>query len=561
MKRSHFFIPTQKEVPQDAEIVSHQIMIKGGYIRKTAAGIYTLLPIALKIQKKIENIIRKHMNAAGAYEIYMPVLSPAELWMETGRYQIYGKELMRIKDRHDRDFVLGPTHEEIVTDIVRKNIKSYKELPVCLYQIQTKFRDEVRPRFGIMRGREFTMKDAYSFDASPEKAVESYLKMEKAYNDIFSELELEYSEVEAQSGPIGGSTSKEFMVHASSGEDKILSCARCGYAANIEKAGAKYDNPDEPLKELAEAETRDKKSVEDVAAFMNMKPEKIIKTIIAKTEKGFRALLLRGDRELNTEKAKAALGLLEIVFATEAEIEKITKAPQGFSGPVGLEDIPVIADVSLQGLRNAAAGANKKDMHFLNVNAERDFRVEEYADIAFAKEGDACVKCGGELRSFSGIEVGHIFVLGTKYSKSMSARFLDENGKEQIYHMGCYGIGVGRTMASVIEQKYSQDKGMYWPSCIAPFDAEILVMNCKNEDAVKAGQALYEKMKAAGLDPVIDERNINAGIKFAESDLLGTPFRIVLGNRFLETGKYEVLKRKTFEKTEMTEEEVMALFG
>ncbi|MCK5600088.1 proline--tRNA ligase [bacterium] len=555
MKRSQYFIPTQKEDPQDAEIVSHKIMVRGGYIRKLAAGVYTLLPLGIKIQKKIEKIIRKHMDKIGFHEIFMPILSPSELWKESGRWDVYGKEMMRIKDRHDRDFVLGPTHEEIVTEIVRKNVKSYKELPMCLYQIQTKFRDEIRPRFGVMRGREFTMKDAYSFDATEEGAIETYTKAEKAYNNIFTDLQLEYSEVEAQSGPIGGSTSKEFMVHAKSGEDLILAC-KCGYAANVEKAAGIVENPSEDMKDMSAVDTPNVKTVEEVADFLDTPKEKIVKTILLQVKGKILGFLIRGDREINLDKLRSFFRTDDIDLALEDDIVKATDAPIGFAGPVGLKVEKLFADTSVEGMSNFVVGGNKTDTHLKNVNLERDVQVAKFIDCAYCQEGDKCPKCEELLSSFRGIEVGHIFVLGTKYSKSMNAKFLDENGKSLPFQMGCYGIGVGRTMAAVIEQKYNKENGMYWPMKIAPFHVEILPLNVKDDKVRGKAEELYKKLISMNYDVIIDDRDLNAGIKFAESDLLGVPYRVVVGRKFLESGKLELLNRSTSQKSDIDEDKL-----
>ncbi|MCD6579731.1 proline--tRNA ligase [bacterium] len=548
MRRSKYYIPTQKEIPQDAEIKSHIIMIKGGYIRKLSAGIYTLLPIAQKIMIKIANIVRKHMNNAGFSELVMPIVSPKELWEETGRYDIYGKEMMKFNDRHKREFVLGPTHEEIITDLVRKTVKSYKELPLGLYQIQTKFRDEIRPRFGIMRGREFLMKDAYSFDSTKEHAVTTYKKVEKAYNDIFSEMELEFSEVAAQSGPIGGDTSKEFMVHADVGESIILKCEKCGYVSNNEKTElVEIKNEKEVPAPMEDIETVNIKTVEAVSGFLNVNKSKIVKTILVRAADKFIAVLLRGDRDLNMDKLNNILGVDASELALEKDFVKLN-LPSGFIGPFELPIKDIYADISVKDLCNFVIGANKKDHHFKNVNIGRDINIDKYYDLSFAIEGDKCPKCGGSLDSFHGIEVGHIFILGNKYSKSMKAFFVDDAGKRQNFEMGCYGIGIGRTMASIIEQKYSKEKGMYWPLCVAPCDIDILLLNTSDEALVKVGDELYNELGKTGIDTIIDDRNINAGVKFAESDLLGAPIKIVIGRKYLENKKFEVVYRKNNEK-------------
>lgn len=542
MRLSQFFIQTLREAPAEAEVTSHILMMRAGMIKKAAAGIYSYLPMGLRVIRKVENIIRNCMNDAGAVELLMPAVQPAELWEESGRWQQYGRELLRLKDRHNRDFCVGPTHEEVVTDVVRSQIKSYRQLPVNLYQIQTKFRDEVRPRFGLMRGREFIMKDAYSFDTNDEGAQLSYEKMRKAYCNIFERCGLNYKMVDADSGAIGGSFSHEFMVLADTGEDAVISCNKCDYAANLEKAIAVKPSPIATKNEdLKEVHTPAAHTVEEVAKFFNTEASAVLKTIIARVDDNLVAVVVRGDHEVNLIKLKNYLDASVVELAGAEEIAKATGVPVGFSGPVNI-NIPVYADFAVQDMNSAVVGANKKDYHLSGAKPGRDFEPV-YGDFRDAMAGDTCPKCGGSYEITRGIEVGHIFKLGTKYSESMQAKYLDENGKQQLIAMGCYGIGVGRTAAAAIEQNHDES-GIIWPLPIAPFEVVVMALNTNDDEVVGIAESLYEELKDAGADVIIDDRNERAGVKLNDADLVGYPVRVVVGKRSASEGTVEVTMRR-----------------
>jgi len=550
MRYSNYFIPTLKEDPADAEIVSHKLMIRAGMIRKLAAGIYNYLPLGLRSLSKVEAIVREEMNRAGAIELLMPAVLPAELWEESGRWNYYGKELLRFKDRADREFCLGPTHEEIITDIVRRDISSYKQLPVNLYQIQTKFRDEIRPRFGVMRAREFMMKDAYSFDATVEGAEKSYWAMYEAYNRIFERCGLEFRAVLADTGNIGGNFSHEFMVLAPTGEDIIMSCNKCDYAANLElaeiggqKNGAQKDlNEDsDPIKEV---HTPNLKTVEEVAQFLNVKPSNLIKTMIVEVDGKPIAALVRGDHELSLTKLRKSLGAELVELATPAIIQEVTGGPIGFSGPVGL-NIRKVADISIQNMGTSVTGANKEDYHVINVDLSRDYEIKEFFDIRVASDGDKCPKCdGGTLSSTRGIEVGHVFMLGTKYSEAMNATFVDSDGKIKPFIMGCYGIGIGRTVAAAIEQKHDEN-GMIFPKSLAPFEVTVLPLKIKDEQIRSAAEQIYSELIEAGYEAIIDDRDVGPGFKFKDAELIGIPIIVAVGPRTIKDGEAEVKVRNT----------------
>lgn len=546
MIASKFFMPTLKETPADAQVPSHIYLIRAGFIRALAAGIYEYLPLGLRVLRKIENIIRKHMDEAGALEVLLPILTPATLWKETGRWDIYGKELFRLKDRKDTDFALGPTHEETITDLVRKHVRSYKDLPLNFYQIQTKFRDEARPRYGLIRGREFIMKDGYSFDVSEEDAVKTYHTMKEAYHRIFKELGLDYLMVEADVGAIGGKFSHEFVVKVPSGEARIVYCENCGYAANIEAAKFHRNKlPPQELKPLEKVHTPSISSVEDVARFLGVEKQKVVKTLIYNIdEKEFVAVLVRGDIELNETKLANILNATDIRLATSEELEKLGII-EGFVGPINL-NIKLIADESVKDLHNFVVGANEKDYHYINANIGRDFDVEGFFDLATAKEGDPCPVCHTPLKQTTGLEVGHIFLLGTKYSKAMNANFVDRDGKEKPIVMGCYGIGVSRLISAVVEQNHD-DRGIIWPENIAPFKLHVLVLNTKDEKAMNIGFEIYSKAKQLGIDTLFDERDISAGMKFKDADLIGIPHRIVIG-KTIQEGKVEYSLRRGNQK-------------
>ncbi|HWP93386.1 MAG TPA: proline--tRNA ligase [Thermodesulfobacteriota bacterium] len=569
MRYSNYFLPTLKEDPADAEVISHKLMVRAGMIRKLAAGIYNYLPLGLRSIKKVENIVREEMNRAGAIELLMPSVLPAELWKESGRWDKYGRELLRFKDRAEREFCLGPTHEEIITDIVRREIRSYKQLPVNLYQIQTKFRDEIRPRFGVMRAREFIMKDAYSFDADDEGADKSYWLMYEAYNRIFERCGLEFRAVLADTGNIGGSFSHEFMVLAPTGEDVIMSCNKCDYAANLELAeigegGGETTEKGLEERPIQEVHTPGLKTVEQVATFLKVKPSDLIKTMIVEADGQPVAALVRGNHELSLTKLKKAIGADTVELATPNRIEEVTTGPLGFSGPVGLK-IRIIADRSIKGIRNAVTGANKRDYHVINVNLDRDFRVSEFADVRVASDGDPCPRCkGGVLRSSRGIEVGHVFKLGTKYSESMNATFIDANGKERLFIMGCYGIGIGRTVAAAIEQNYDEN-GIVLPLSLAPFQVVILPLNMKEERVKNVAEEIYRNLLDRGVEAIIDDREESAGFKFKDADLMGMPIQVTVGPRTIKEGAAEIKLRKggisKKVKIEEVEKEVEMILG
>ncbi len=552
MRYSNYFIPTYKEVPSEAEIISHQLMLRAGLIRKLTSGIYNYLPAGLKSLKKVENIIREEMNRSGAVEVLMPAVQPAELWQESGRWDFYGTELLRFKDRHNRDACLGPTHEEIITDLVRREIRSYKQMPINFYQIQTKFRDEIRPRFGMMRCREFIMKDAYSFDSDEAGVEKSYEIMHKTYSNIFRRCGLKFRAVEADTGSIGGSFSHEFMVLADTGEDQIVNCTQCDYAANIEKAEVKWDehkpvDADDAMKPLEEVDTPDIKTVEEVTSFLSISPDQLIKTLILYSDGEMVAALVRGDHELNEIKLKNLLGAEQVELADPQSVTEVTGAPMGFAGPVGLK-VRMVADHAIKGMRNFVTGGNRQDLHLLNVNMERDFQVDLFGDLRMVIPEDSCPRCGENIRFGRGIEVGHIFKLGTKYSKAMGAVFLDKHGSEKPIVMGCYGIGVGRTMAAAIEQNHDRD-GIIFPISIAPFEVVILPLQMHEEKVVEAAEKIYRELSDGGLDVLIDDRDVRAGIKFNDADLLGTPIRVMVGMRNLKEGQAELRMRSESENT------------
>jgi len=551
MRYSQYLLPTLKESPADAEIVSHQLMTRAGMIRKVAAGIYNYMPFGLRSVRKVEEIVRQEMNRAGAIECLMPMANPAELWQESGRWEKYGKELLRFKDRKETDFCMGPTHEEVVTDIVRHTVKSYRQLPLNLYQIQTKFRDEIRPRFGLMRGREFLMKDAYSFDLDDAGADAAYQKMYQAYRRIFQRCGLKFRAVEADSGAIGGNFSHEFMVLAESGEDGIVSCNHCEYAANVEKAEIRYSDQSLPsgTKNLEKVATPGQKTIAEVAAFLNIAPSQLVKTLIVQTSNDeLVAVLLRGDRELNQIKLLNLLGCDWVVMAEEAEVVKATGAPTGFAGPVGLP-LRILADNEVRQLRDFVVGANEKDQHYLGANLERDFKVDGFADLRQAVGGDPCPRCAGQLESWRGIEVGHVFKLGTKYSEAMNATVLDDQGQARTLIMGCYGIGIGRTVAASIEQNHDEN-GVIWPMPIAPFQVLVVILN-PNDDALRlAAEKLYAELLELGVEVLLDDRDERPGAKFKDADLIGIPLRVTVGARGLKEGQVE-LKSRASDELEM----------
>jgi len=547
MRFSKYLLPTLKEAPSEAEAISHQLMLRAGMIRKVAAGIYSFLPLGLRVVKKVEAIIREEMDKAGALEVLLPVVNPAELWKESGRWDLYGKELLRLKDRHGREFCLGPTHEEIITDLVRKEVRSYRQLPLNLYQIQTKFRDEMRPRFGLMRGREFSMKDAYSFDRDELAAERSYMSMFNAYCNIFRRCGLRFKAVEAETGLIGGSFSHEFMVLAETGEEYIASCNCCEYSANIERAriGRRDVQSSDPRIQSSREKvyTPEKKTVAEVTEFLGIAPEALIKTLIYEADGRPVAALVRGDHEINELKLKKILGCNELNLAGQEVIEEVTGAPLGFSGPVGL-NIKTIVDFSILENHPYVTGANEKDHHYVNVVIGRDFQPSLREDIRKAVEGDPCPCCEGRLGITKGIEVGHVFKLGTKYSEALKAVYLDEEGKERLIIMGCYGIGIGRTVAAAIEQNHDKD-GIIFPLSIAPFQVEVLPVNTEDQEGMNLAEKIYDILSEKRIEVLLDDRAENPGVKFKDADLIGIPFRITIGPRNLKEGKVEIKERKT----------------
>ena len=551
MRYSNYFIPTYKEMPSDAEIVSHQLMLRAGMIRKLTSGIYTYLPAGLRSIKKVEQIIREEMNRAGAIEVLMPAVQPGELWQESGRWQHYGRELLRFKDRHNRDACFGPTHEEVITDLARREIHSYKQLPVNLYQIQTKFRDEIRPRFGLMRGREFIMKDAYSFDVDEEGANRSYERMHEAYSRIFQRCGLRFRAVEADSGAIGGSYSHEFMVLADTGEDQIINCVNCHYAANLERAQVKAsheqsDMTSDDMHALESVDTPNIKTVEEVTSFLNISPDQLIKTLIFVADDEVVAALVRGDHEINEIKLKNFLDAQTVELADVRLVEQTTGAPMGFAGPIDLK-VRMVADNAITGMKNFVTGGNRKDLHIRNVNLGRDFKVDRFGDLRMITAHDACPKCGGKIQFGRGIEVGHIFKLGTKYSKALKAVFLDEQGKERPVTMGCYGIGVGRTVAATIEQNHDKN-GIIFPIPISPFEVIVLPLQIHETSVIEAAEVIYAELLDNDVDVLLDDRDDRAGVKFNDADLLGTPVRVTVGLRGIRNGQVEI-KLRTEPKT------------
>lgn len=548
MRVSKMFAPTLREVPAEAEVVSHQLMLRAGFLRKSAGGMYNYLPLAWRVLKKIENIVREEMDASGAQELLMPIVQPAEIWQESGRWGVYGEEMFRLKDRHNREFCLGPTHEEMVTSLIRGDVRSYRQLPMNVYQIQNKFRDERRPRFGLMRGREFIMKDAYSFDRDEAGLDVSYKLMYDAYTRIFTRCGLTFRPVEADSGAIGGSGSHEFMVIADSGEAEIVYCNECDYAANVEKAEMHViEAPEEEAKAVEEVKTPDCKTIADVCAYLNLPVDKSVKAVAFNSEKGLILCFVRGDHEVNEIKAINTVGVNEVEMAEESLLAAAGTVG-GYMGPVGIdpEKTIVVVDSTVMKMHNICCGANKEGYHLLNVNPGRDFTPTYVADIRLIQEGDPCPHCGGKVSKARGIEVGQVFKLFTKYSEAMHATFLDENGKEKPMVMGCYGVGVSRTMAAAIEQNNDKD-GMIWPVAIAPYEVLVVPVNTKDEASTQKAEAIYEELKKAGVEAVIDDRNERPGVKFKDADLIGYPLRVVVGPKTLAEGKLEVKVRRTGE--------------
>ncbi|MBM7558950.1 proline--tRNA ligase [Marinitoga litoralis] len=552
MRMSKYYAPTIKEVPNDAEIKSHELLIRGGFIRKTASGVYTYLPLGTKVLKKIENIVREEMENIGSQEILMPIIQPAEIWQESGRWDDYGPEMMKLKDRHNRDFTLGPTHEEMITTIVKNELRSYKQLPMSLFQIANKYRDEIRPRFGVLRAREFIMKDAYSFHDSEESLDETYNDFYKAYEKILERLGVDYLVVEADTGAIGGSNSHEFQVKAEYGESTIYYCD-CGYAATDEKAESniKFEISTENEKNLEKVDTPDVKTIEDVAKFLNVDKSKIVKSLLFKGRNGWILALIRGDYELNISKLRAVLNDQTLTLGEPDEIKENFGVEIGFIGPVGIKDVKVIADESVKEMKNFVVGGMEKDKHYINVNINRDFKIEKYADIRMVQKGEPCPKCGSPLKEIKGIEVGQVFKLGTKYSEKLNAYYTAEDGKQKPFIMGCYGWGVSRTLGAIVEQLHD-DYGMIWPRSIAPFEIVIIPVSMKKNELVEKADEIYELLKEK-YDVLYDDRDASPGFKFKDADLIGIPLKIVLGKK-MSDGKVEVKLRyeKNAEEVDIT---------
>ena len=548
MRVSKLYAPTLREVPAEAEVVSHQLMLRAGFMRKAAGGIYTYLPLAWRVLKKIERIVREEMDAKGSQELLMPIVQPAEIWQESGRWDVYGAEMFRLQDRHNRCFCLGPTHEEMVTTLIRGDVRSYRQLPLSVYQIQNKYRDERRPRFGLMRGREFIMKDAYSFDRDEAGLDKSYQDMYDAYTNIFTRCGLNFRPVEADSGAIGGSGSHEFMVIADSGEAEIVFCTSCDYAANVEKAELfPLEAQEEAMLTKEEVVTPDCKTIADVCAYLKLPVDHSVKAVAYNSEKGLILCFVRGDHEVNEIKVINTCGVIDLEMATEEQLAAAGTVG-GYMGPVGIDNkkVIVVVDATVMKMHNVCCGANKEGYHFINVNPGRDFTPTYVADIRLIQEGDPCPHCGGEVSKARGIEVGQVFKLFTKYSSALKATYLDENGKEQPMVMGCYGVGVSRTMAAAIEQNYD-DNGIIWPIEIAPYHVLVVAVNTKDEASAAKAEEIYMQLKKVGLETVIDDRNERPGVKFKDADLIGYPLRVVVGPKTLTEGKLEVKIRKTGE--------------
>ncbi len=551
MKQSKMFIPTLREIPADAEVTSHRLLLRAGYIRQTSSGVYSFLPLGKKVLKKIEDIVREEMDYTGANELLMPTLQQAEIWQESQRWFSYGSELMRIRDRHNREFALGPTHEEVITSLVRDEISSYKKLPLTLYQIQTKFRDEKRPRFGLLRGREFVMKDAYSFHSTQESLDETYEDLFKAYQNIFTRCGLNFRAVIADSGEMGGKDTHEFMVLSDIGEDTIAFSDTSGYAANIEMAPVimTYEKSDEQPKELEKIKTINVKTIDEVTSFFQVEAKQCVKALFFHIDQKPVLVLVRGDHEVNSVKLKKSFDAATVDLATHEETRVALNCAVGSVGPIGVDTIEIIADNAVASIVNGVCGANENDYHFINVNPGRDFKVAQYSDLRFIKEGDASPDGRGTIEFAKGIEVGHVFKLGTRYSEAMGAFFLDENGRNKPMIMGCYGIGVSRLVAAVAEQ-YNDEKGLVWPKKLAPFHVHVIPINVKNEEQSALSEQLYSLFRKQGYDVLLDDRNERVGVKFNDSELIGIPVRITIGKKAAE-GIVEVKNRSTGNSVEV----------
>ncbi|WP_352419811.1 proline--tRNA ligase [Proteiniborus sp.] len=560
MKMSKLYMPTLREVPSEAELPSHQLLLRAGMIRKLVSGVYSYLPLGIRVLKKVEDIVREEMDAIDSQEVLMSAIQPAELWKESGRWDDFGPEMFRLYDRNQREFCLGPTHEEIFTDLIRHEVKSYKQLPLSLYQIQTKYRDEKRPRFGLMRAREFIMKDAYTFDIDEEGMRKSYEDMWKAYEKIFSRCGLKFKVVQGDSGAMGGSDSHEFMAMSEYGESAIAYCDSCDYAATDEKASCLYEVASTTQEKLQpeKVHTPNAKTIEDVANFFNASAESFAKTLLIKAKDEVVAVVIPGSRELNEIKLVNVLGVPEheIMMADEETVKAVTGAEVGFAGPINLKkDIRIIVDSRVTKMNNFIVGANETDYHIKNVNYGRDFEGEVVEDLLLVREGDKCPKCGAPLKMDRGIEVGNIFQLGLKYSGALNATFLDENGKEQKIYMGSHGVGVSRTAAAVIEQCHDEN-GIVWPLSVAPYHVIVTIVNVKNEEQAALGEKLYNELKSSGLEVLLDDRNERAGVKFKDADLIGIPIRITVGKKANEE-IVEFSLRREGEKSEISVNDIM----
>lgn len=558
MRQTKLFAPTLRETPSDADILSHQLLLRAGYIRQVTSGVYTYLPLATRVMENIKTVIREEHEKIDAVEMLMPTLLPTDLWLESGRYETYGPELIKLKDRHGRDFILGPTHEEAFTNLLRNEVTSYKRLPLILYQFQTKFRDEKRPRFGLMRSREFLMKDAYSFDDSYENLDVSYKKFEQAYTNIFQRLHLEFRAIIGDAGAMGGQDSKEFMALSESGEDTVVYSDESDYAANLEMATSIYtpQKSDDPEKELEKVSTPDTKTIDQVADFLGVDASNILKSILFIADEQPVLAVVRGDHDVNEVKLRNYLGAETLEMATDEETVEYMKTEPGYISPVGApENVRVIADLYVQDMKNMVAGANEKDAHFVNANLNRDMTVESFEDIRFVQEGEPSPDGKGTLRFTRGIEIGHIFKLGTRYSESMNATILDQNGKAVPMVMGSYGIGVSRLLSALAEQ-YADEKGLVWPKDIAPYDIHLVPIQMKKEDQRALAEELYSTLQDNKFTVLMDDRNERAGVKFADADLMGLPIRVTIGKKAAE-GIVEVTLRKTGETLEVRKDELI----
>jgi len=564
MKWSHMMLPTLKEIPAEAEAISHILMIRAGLIRKLTSGVYSYLPLGFRVLKKIEEIIREEMNKKGAQEVLMPAIHPVELWAKSGRLEALGEDMIKFTDRHKKINVLGPTHEEVITALVKNEVSSYRQLPLIIYQIQTKFRDEARPRFGIIRSREFIMKDAYSFDCDIKGLNENYKKMYEAYCEIFKRCGLNYIPVEADTGIMGGDVSHEFMVLAENGEDTVVCCTKCNYAASLNKAECLKPGQGQNTKvkkskqeKCKEVKTPGLSTVKDVADFLNLTPDCLVKTLIYVADGVPVAVLVCGNHDVNEAKLMQSLKANQLIMADEALIKKVTKGPLGFSGPVGLQDIEIIADYGLLDKANFVAGANKPDLHLMNVNIDKDFKVCRWADVRNITDNDVCPRCTNKISIHPAIEVGHVFKLGTKYTDTLNATYLSEAGKSSKIIMGCYGIGVTRIIAACIEQNHDKN-GIIWPKQISPFQVVVMPLNSEHTLSMNTAEELYDQLNQQGLEVLLDDRNVRAGIKFKDADLIGIPIQIIIGEKNLAAGLVEVKMRATDTRDNVPKDNIIA---